>query len=64
MGLKQARDFQGPAGGIFQGKVVEETKCGDREAVVVEVSGKGYYSGTATFTCERDDPLRGGFLLK
>jgi trans-L-3-hydroxyproline dehydratase len=32
-------------------------------AVEVEVGGRAYRTGTATFVFEDDDPLRGGFLL-
>merc|ERR1711894_826474 len=63
LGMDQARVFQGPSGGTFTGKVVEKTECGEKEAVIVEVQGKGNYCGTAVFTSESDDPLTGGFLL-
>ena len=43
--------------------MVEKTKCGDLDAVVVEIKGKAYYLGTATYTTESDDPLGKGFLL-
>jgi trans-L-3-hydroxyproline dehydratase len=32
--------------------------------VRVEVAGRAYYSGSAIFTVEPDDPLAAGFLLK
>ena len=32
--------------------------------VVVEVKGNAYYTGTATFSLEEDDALKGGFLIK
>lgn len=43
---------------------IEETKCGPFDAVVVEVSGSGFYTGRATFTAEDEDRLKDGFLLK
>lgn len=50
-------------GDIFSGKAVEETKLGDFRAVKVEVGGKGWYTGSATFTLEEEDKLGKGFLL-
>lgn len=57
------RIFQGIAGQKFGGKVVKQTRCGEFDAVHVEVSGHAYYTGTSTFTVEKDDPLKHGFLL-
>jgi proline racemase len=42
--------------------VVEETQYGKNPAVVVEVSGTAYYTGTNTFTLEEGDQLAEGFL--
>lgn len=44
-------------------QAVKKLQYADYEAVVVEVSGRGHYTGTATFTMEQDDPLYKGFLL-
>ncbi|KAL2789877.1 trans-3-hydroxy-L-proline dehydratase isoform a [Daubentonia madagascariensis] len=63
--LNQTRAFKSSAtGSVFTGKAVREAKCGDFQAVIVEVSGQAHYTGTASFTVEDDDPLRDGFLLK
>ena len=60
----QTRAFQSAATGIeYTGAVVRPTTCG-RPAVVVEVTGTAYYTGTAIFTAEHDDELKQGFLLK
>lgn len=42
----------------------QEAKFGDYNAVVVEVSGEAFYTGTATFTMEEEDPLKHGFFFK
>ncbi|KAM7159123.1 trans-3-hydroxy-L-proline dehydratase isoform 2-T2 [Molossus nigricans] len=42
----------------------QKEKCGDFNAVIVEVSGQAHYTGTASFIVEDGDPLRDGFLLK
>ncbi|XP_068432799.1 trans-L-3-hydroxyproline dehydratase [Clinocottus analis] len=63
--LNQTRTFQsGATGSQFTGRAVEETKCGDFKAVVVEVSGKAFYTGVSHFVQEPDDELAHGFLLK
>ena len=37
---------------------------GHEDAVVVEVSGRGYYTGEGTYWAEEDDPRAHGFLIK
>lgn len=65
IGLNQARTFQsGATGSLFTGRAVEETMCGDFKAVVVEVSGRAFYTGVSRFVQEADDDLTQGFLLK
>jgi len=44
-------------------QVVDTTEYGKYSAVIVEVEGKGYYTGTATFTAEKEDDLKTGFLI-
>ncbi len=41
---------------------VEKYGCYDN-AVVVEVSGRGYYTGEASFKMEEGDPRATGFLI-
>ena len=50
-------------GSAFMGKVVREVKLKDQPAVIIEVSGRAYYTGECTFYCERDDP-QPYFLIK
>ena len=60
----QRRLFKsGGTGSEMTGMVVETTQYGDFQAVIVEVSGKGHYSGTCEFMLEEDDRLKAGFLL-
>ncbi|KAK3747842.1 hypothetical protein QZH41_015987 [Actinostola sp. cb2023] len=63
IGLNQRRTFQGKAGEKFEARIVSETRCGEFDAVQVEVSGRAFFTGTSTFTLEKDDPLKHGFLL-
>ncbi|CAL1586405.1 unnamed protein product [Knipowitschia caucasica] len=63
--LNQTRTFQsGATGSQFTGRAVEETVCGDFKAVVVEVSGRAFYTGVSHFVQEANDDLTQGFLLK
>ncbi|XP_028296179.1 trans-L-3-hydroxyproline dehydratase isoform X2 [Gouania willdenowi] len=63
--LNQTRTFQsGATGSQFTGRAVEETKCGDFNAVVVEVAGQAFYTGVSHFVQESKDKLTHGFLLK
>jgi len=63
IGLNQRRTFQGKTGEKFEARIVSETRCGEFDAVQVEVSGRAFFTGTSTFTLEKDDPLKHGFLL-
>ncbi|XP_010213348.1 PREDICTED: trans-L-3-hydroxyproline dehydratase, partial [Tinamus guttatus] len=63
--LNQTRTFRSSTTrSLFTGKAVKETRFGDHNAVVVEVSGEAYYTGTATFTVEEEDQLKYGFFFK
>ncbi|CAM1154426.1 L3HYPDH (predicted) [Pycnogonum litorale] len=57
--------YEGLAKSKFATTVVSECVCGDRtDCVIVEVSGRAYYSGQSTFTVEEDDPVSPGFLIR
>jgi trans-L-3-hydroxyproline dehydratase len=60
--MNTPRTFESVTGQHFTGRAVESTLVGDREAWVVEVSGRSFYTGTSVFTLEDDDPLP-SFLL-
>lgn len=51
-------------GSAFTGRVVGDADVGGRAAVVTEVEGTAYRTGSATFTLDADDPLGEGFLLR
>ncbi len=62
--LGQERRFESVTGAVFTGRALRDTTAGPFAAVVVEVGGRAYYTGTSRFTLEEDDPLAGGFLLR
>ncbi|KAL4238745.1 Trans-L-3-hydroxyproline dehydratase [Mactra antiquata] len=62
--INEARTIRGAVGSKFVARVVEQTKYGHHDAVIVEVSGKGHYLGKSVFTNEDDDVIGKGFLLR
>ncbi len=57
------RRFFGPTGLPFIGRVIGPAGGGIAGAVRVEVAGTSFFTGTARFTVEPDDPLGHGFAL-
>ena len=57
------RVFRGLTGEPFTGELPREVRAGNRPAVIVRVGGRAYYSGTASFVIEPEDPLRDGFPM-
>jgi proline racemase len=51
-------------GSEFRGRVVGDAVVGERPAVITEVEGAAYRTGSASFTLDPDDPLGEGFLLR
>ncbi len=47
----------------FIGKVVEEVKVGDLDAIIPEIQGKAYMTGNHHFIINKDDPLSKGITL-
>lgn len=58
------RQFESVTGSIFHGRVSSHLTAGAFLAIRAEVAGRAYYTGSASFTLEADDPLAGGFLLR
>ena len=56
---------QSKIGSEMRGKVVSTVTFGPYErAVVVEVSGRGHYTGRGEYWLEEGDPLTSGFIVK
>ncbi len=69
LAVGEVRRFSSLTGAVFSAAVVTEhgpgvNAPGRAVAVDVEVGGRAYRTGTATFTFDADDPLRDGFLLR
>jgi trans-L-3-hydroxyproline dehydratase len=64
VGLGEPCVFESVTGAQFEGEALAKTRCGDREAVTVQVSGQAYYSGEARFWLDEGDMIGRGFLLR
>jgi proline racemase len=50
-------------GSRFSGRIVETTKVGRRDAIVPEISGRGWVTGIHQHMLDPDDPWPGGYRL-
>ncbi|MGO5052440.1 proline racemase family protein [Lachnospiraceae bacterium LCP25S3_G4] len=50
-------------GSQFKGVIQEETKVGDFNAVIPQITGSAYVTGEATYVIDPDDPLKYGFVV-
>ena len=48
----------------FKGRVLEETKVGDYDAIIPEITGSAYITGHNQFFIDPEDPVKHGFILK
>ncbi len=63
MSLGQAFEAVSIIGSRFTGKIVEATQVGDRAAIVPEISGRGWITGTHQHMLDPDDPWPEGYRL-
>jgi proline racemase len=63
--LPLLRDFrhEGVLGTVFTGRLVEETRVGDRPAVVPTISGRAWITGFASYVVDPEDPFPEGFTV-
>lgn len=50
-------------GSRFTGRILKETQVGDRAAIVPEISGRGWITGTHQHMLDPSDPWPGGYRL-
>ncbi|WP_324751729.1 trans-3-hydroxy-L-proline dehydratase [Roseovarius sp. Pro17] len=50
-------------GSTFTGRIVSETTVGGRPAIIPEISGRGWITGTHQHMLDPDDPWPGGYRL-
>lgn len=51
-------------GSVFKGRVLEETQCGEFDAVIPEIEGNAFICGYGTWLIDERDPLTYGFLVR
>lgn len=51
-------------GGLFGGRLLEETKIGGKKAVIPEITGTAYITGFHQFVIDPSDYLKDGFLIE
>lgn len=63
--LEIGRDFrhEGILGTVFTGRLVEETRVGDRAAVVPTITGTAWITGFASYAVDPTDPFPEGFTV-
>jgi proline racemase len=54
---------EGILGTVFTGRLVEEARIGDREAVVPEITGQAWITGIADYVVDPTDPFPDGFTV-
>ena len=55
--------YESILGTLFKGRIVEERKLADFDAVIPEITGSGYILGFSNYVYDPDDSLTYGFLL-
>ncbi len=63
LGLHQDFHHEGILGTIFTGRLIEETKVGEYQAVVPTISGQAWITGMANYILEADDPFPEGYTM-
>lgn len=64
--MKVGESFEAESiiGSRFTGRIVEQVQVGSRVAIVPEISGRGWVTGTHQHMLDPDDPWPGGYRLK
>lgn len=56
--------YESIIGTMFKGRILGETKVGEYNAVLPEITGSAYITGFNQFVIDEEDPVKYGFLLK
>lgn len=64
LGLNEEFVYESILGTIFRGRLIEETKVGEFDAVVPQVTGSAWITGFNQFVIDETDPVKHGFILK
>ena len=63
--LRVGEDFhhEGILGTIFTGRIISETRVGDRPAVVTTLSGRAWITGISQYVVDAEEPFPEGFTV-
>ena len=63
LAVGEAFRHEGILGTVFTGRIVAETRLGDRPAVVPEITGQVWITGFASYSVDPSDPFPEGFTV-
>lgn len=63
IGIGEPFIYESFIGSKFKGEILKETKVGEFDAIVPQITGSAYVTGQATYVIDPDDPLKYGFQV-
>lgn len=63
IGIGEPFVYESFIGSRFKGVILKETKVGEFDAVIPQITGNAYLTGEATYVIDPDDPLKYGFKV-
>ena len=64
LGINEPFIYESIIGTKFKGRVLEETKVGEFDAIIPEITGSAYITGFNKLVIDDEDPVKYGFLLR
>lgn len=64
LGLNQEIWVESITDGLFKGRLLGETRVGNKKGVIPEITGSAYITGFHQFILDQEDRLRDGFLIQ
>ena len=63
MNVGDAMTHASPIGSTFDGRIVDETRVGDRQAIVPAIRGSAWLTGITQVLIDPADPFPEGYIL-
>lgn len=63
IGIGEPFVYESFIGSRFKGVILSETKVGEFDAIIPQITGNAYLTGEATYVIDPDDPLKYGFQV-
>ncbi|MDR7855309.1 proline racemase [Tissierella sp.] len=64
LGIDEAFVYESIINTKFKGRVLEECKVGEFDAIIPEITGSAFITGFNHFVIDEEDPVKYGFVLK